>query len=256
MNLINDLKIVYKKALKETVVRIKKNPIVLILPLLYSLLLSISHNILAMFMGRIMGNVLIGFLIPIVSSMILSSYFELLSDLNFYNRLGFKNFIGTFKKNSSSIYSVYFILILISWIVPMFGGNFSLVIILNLILFFVFNSISEAIYIRGEYYTSAFSYTFNFFKENIVHWTLPLVIYLGIYTAIFKAVGFITLISNDIITFNTGYPVSLFDLQNIKMMAPIIIIELITAVYVVFRGALYQILSTSTMRKRQYMGEI
>jgi hypothetical protein len=117
MNFFDDLAMVYKKAMSETVSKISKNPVVLLLPLIYSLIYKVAMNAFSIAIAPVLGF-LSGFILPIISSLILSSYYSQLSDVIFYNRLNFRNFKDTFKEYFASIYSVYFILILISWLMP------------------------------------------------------------------------------------------------------------------------------------------
>ncbi|EFI42141.1 hypothetical protein [Peptoniphilus sp. oral taxon 386] len=247
MNYMNDLKMVYLKAIKETEIRIKKNPVVLLFPMIYGLLIFASTIIFGMFTTTLLGNTYImGFLAPVLYSLIMSSYFEFLSDINSYNRIRFNNIGNTFTKNFRQIYSVYFIMILISYITSFVGD---LYFILSFVIFILLNPISEAVYIRGESYISAYSYSLEFMKDNALHWLVPLFIYLGV---IYLAVGkydTLTLLYNPI-SLLTGIK---FNAANIfKFVGS----SFLTAVYVIFRGALFNILSRSTMRKRQYMGEI
>ena len=112
MNFFEDLQLVYKKAFKDTTVKIKSSPIFLILPLVYGVLYTLAKTLIGTVFGLNLG-VIAGFIIPLVTSFILSSYFSVLSDLIYYNRISFRNFKNTFMAYFASIYSVYFILILI-----------------------------------------------------------------------------------------------------------------------------------------------
>ena len=148
MNFFEDLKMVYKKAFKDTTVKIKSSPIFLILPLVYGVLYTLATTLIGTVFGLNLG-VIAGFIIPLVTSFILSSYFSVLSDLIYYNRISFRNFKNTFMAYFASIYSVYFILILISWIMPAFGGNTSIFILISIVINLAINPIAESIYIRG-----------------------------------------------------------------------------------------------------------
>ena len=257
MNFFEDLQLVYKKAFKDTTVKIKSSPIFLILPLVYGVLYTLATTLIGTVFGLNLG-VLAGFIIPLVTSLILSSYFSVLSDLIYYNRISFRNFKNTFMAYFGSIYSVYFILIIISWIMPAFGGNTSIFILISIVINFAINPIAESIYIRGEYYTSAYTHSLEFMKENFLLWTIPFLIYLGILHLLGFDFAFM-IVSNSIVDLPLGQEIMTglsytnpLDPQNIK----ILLASIITAVYAVFRGNLYKILVGSTRRKRAYMGEL
>lgn len=243
MNAIDDLKIVYKKTTSITLKKIKKNPVVLILPAIYSMLLFFVNNLMFTVIGGTGMGLGIGFIIPIIQALILSSYYELLSDLTIYGKIKFNNFNQTFLKNFGSIYSVYFIIYLIKIVM----SNSPVSNIIFILMFLAVNPIAESIYLRGENYTGAYTYSFNFMKENIAHWTLPLVIYLLIIYVVGGINAPLAIISNVV-----NIPIGINYLST--ALIPFIIIEVITAIYAVFRAELFNILSKSTKRKRAYMG--
>ncbi|MDO5041393.1 MAG: hypothetical protein Q4D95_04820 [Peptoniphilus sp.] len=247
--MIEDILAVYKKAMNTTIEKLSKNPVFLIMPLLYSIALS-SALILV---GGI-GFSGVGFIIPIVYSLVLSSYFEILSDLNFYNRISFKSFKSSFTNNFFTIYSVYFVMMIIKFLT----NSLPVKVAVAAIIYFLFNAISESIYIKGKSYVDAYVYTIDFMKENFIHWSIPVVVYVLIVSTLTQTVGYtIFKLSNNIISSLTGMEVTLLDLVNssVDQVLRILAIQLITAVYVLFRGSLFTILSSSTMRKRKYMGE-
>ncbi len=247
--MMEDILAVYKKAISTTIEKLSKNPVFLIIPLLY----SIALNSALIVVGYI-GFSGMGFIIPIIYSLILSSYFEILSDLNFYNRISFRSFKSSFTKNFFTIYSVYFVMMIIKFLT----NTLPLQIVIAAAIYFIFNAISESIYIKGESYVDAYSYTIDFMKENFIHWSIPVLIYVLIVSILTQTVGYtIFQLSNNIISSLTGIEVGLFDLtsSSIDQVVRILAIQLVTAVYVLFRGSLFTILSNSTMRKRKYMGE-
>ncbi|RVU54739.1 hypothetical protein [Anaerosphaera multitolerans] len=256
MNYLNDIGMVYKKAAMETLNRIKKNPIVLLLPFIYSFIFFLINNILSRVGFYTGGSFLMGFIIAIAYALILSSYFSLLSDLHFYNRISFKYLSSSFKNYFYAIYSAYFILMLINIVGGSFG--YSLYQLVLIVVFVIFNPLSEAIYVRGESYTSAYGYSLNFMKENFIHWLIPLAIYMVVCQVL--GYNFGNIIQRNIIEVTLGMDVylslSIPVHVAIRVLAHTFVIQVITAIYVVFRGELFRILSSSSMRKRQYMGGI
>lgn len=201
---------------------------------------------------------IIGFIIPLLTSLILSSYFSVLSDLIYYNRISFRNFSKTFMAYFASIYSVFFILMIISFFMPGIGVMMGATTLIGAAITLALNPIAESIYIRGEYYTSAYIHSLEFMKENFLLWTIPFLIYLGILHLLGFDFAFM-IVSNSIVDLPLGQEIMTglsytnpLDPQNIK----ILFASIITAVYAIFRGNLYRILVGSTRRKRAYMGEL
>lgn len=201
---------------------------------------------------------IIGFIIPLLTSLILSSYFSVLSDLIYYNRISFRNFSKTFMAYFASIYSVFFILMIISFFMPGIGVMMGATTLVGAVITLALNPIAESIYIRGEYYTSAYTHSLEFMKENFLLWTIPFLIYLGILHLLGFDFAFM-IVSNSIVDLPLGQEIMTglsytnpLDPQNIK----ILLASIITAVYAIFRGNLYRILVGSTRRKRAYMGEL
>lgn len=96
MSFFEDLKLVYSKASKDTLTKIKSSPLILIVPFLYGIIYSLAMIVFGNILGMVSG-VFMGFLMPVITSLILSSYFSILSDLIYYNRISFRNFKDTFK---------------------------------------------------------------------------------------------------------------------------------------------------------------
>lgn len=257
MNFFEDLKLVYTKAFKDTLLKIKKAPQFLIFPFIYGIIYTLGFFFIGNFFGMFLGS-LMGFVTPLLTSLILSSYFSILSDLIYYNRISFRNFKGTFMAYFASIYSVYFILMIISFLMPALGGVMGATTLVGAVIALALNPIAESIYIRGEYYTSAYTHSLEFMKENFLIWTIPFLIYLGI----LHLLGFdftFMIVSNSIVDLPLGQEIMTglsysnpLDPYNLK----ILLASIITAIYAIFRGNLYRILVGSTRRKRAYMGEL
>lgn len=253
MEIIKDLKMIYSKAIKETISKIKKNPIVILLPLIFSIILSFVSILLS----KAGGGYYIGFIIPLVYALILSVYYDMLSDLIYYNRVRISNIGPSSKRYFVSIYSIYFVLMIFNILSTMlFAYNQTLTIIFWAIIFIVFNPVIESIYLKGEHYVSAFSYSANFMKENFIQWIIPLVVFMLLQLALgFSIISYI--MDNGIINLSIGTKISFNMISgNILYYVKYLILELLTGFYIVFRGNLFKILSSSTMRKRKYMGDI
>lgn len=250
--MLQDLQRVYSKSLKQTFKKIGKNPIVLIMPLLFFLATNGFYLIYSSLLG---GTIADGFIFAIVEGLFLSCYFALLSDLIYYDRISLKYFSSNFTKYFRQVYSVFFIIFIASII---FGQTIASALgptpyyVISFILYLGFNPLSEEVYIKGNYHINAFEDAFAFMRDNFVHWILPLIIYLAVgYGMGLVQVPGITV--SDIVYIPTGY----FDTWSLYPTAMgslliRIIFSIIAAIYAVFRGCLFRILDGSSMRKRSY----
>ncbi|WP_071027980.1 hypothetical protein [Peptoniphilus raoultii] len=254
MNFFKDLLLVYKQAFNESLKNLKRNPIFILMPIFYGVLYQVAILAFTNYIAPLLG-VLSGFVMPLMISLILSSYYSMLSDLIFYNRISFKNFEGTFTAYFSSIYSVYFIFILVSWLKTLLLNNFIFILIISIVMLILFNPIAESIYIGGEQYQGAFIHSFNFMKENMSLWILPFLLYLILIRLLtFDSFGPLEFIlSSSLVDIILGNFNLIFILNKGTLFT--IIAMVLTGIYAVFRGNLFKILNNSTRRKRQFMGE-
>ncbi|MDU1643665.1 hypothetical protein, partial [Peptoniphilus harei] len=202
MNFFEDLQLVYKKAGKDTLLKIKKAPHFLIFPFIYGVVYMLGMVLIGKLFARSYGTI-IGFIIPLLTSLILSSYFSVLSDLIYYNRISFRNFSKTFMAYFASIYSVFFILMIISFFMPGIGVMMGATTLIGAAITLALNPIAESIYIRGEYYTSAYTHSLEFMKENFLLWIIPFLIYLGILHLLGFDFAFM-IVSNSIVDIPLG----------------------------------------------------
>ena len=244
LNYFNDVVNVNKRAVEESFKILKKNPAAILLPLIFSILFSIAGRFnYAFYRLGFIG----GFIVPIIYSLLLSVLYDLLSNLIYYNRLSFKHLESSMKNYFGPIYSVYFILIILGYVVPAIG-NFSIQLIIWVAVYIIFNPMSETIYIKEQSYTAAFSYSLDFMKNNFLQWLIPLILsFAGIY--FFGGWQFIS--DNATLNIPIGVPFGGFGSSYIIKF---LIFELLAGIYIIYRACLFRILSTSTIRKRQYMG--
>lgn len=251
MDILKDLKLVYLKTVQISKDLIIKNPIVLFLPIIFTIILNYLER--SSLSGLLFYNSLLGSLIyALIYSAIMSIYFSVLSDLVYFGRIKIQNIFNT-RNFSNYLFSIYFVVFVYSW-VSLFSSNFYL---LGLILYIIFNPIAESIYIKDKQYIESFTYTLNFMKENILHWILLLIVY-GILSSLILSPNVIleSVSRQDYINISLGFKTYLPSLNNTDNLIRYIIFYLLTGVYIVFRASLYNILSKSTLRKRKYMGSI
>lgn len=259
--MLQDLQRVYLKSLKNTFKKIGKNPIVLIMPILFSLATNGFYLLYTLFLG---GTILDGIIFAIVEALFLSCYFALMSDLIYYDRMSLKYFSSNFTKYFRQVYSVFFIIFIASII---FGQTLASSLgltpyyVISLILYLGFNPLAEEVYIKGNYHINAFEDAFSFMRDNFIHWIIPLVIYLAIGYGI-GAVQIPGITISDLIYIPTGYFDFSLPAGNIETWSVLraaggsilftVLFSIISAIYAVFRGCLFRILDGSSMRKRSY----
>lgn len=247
MNFFEDLKMVYKKAILKTIKSIKTNIGFLTLPLIYSgVIYGINYlNPLRFLNIGIFG----GFIMALVYAAVLSSYFSMISDVVFYNRINLKYLQSSFTKYFSNIYSVFFITMIARILIN--NLTYSIVTLIGVAYFILFNSIQEIIYIRGEQYTDIFTTAIDFMKENFLVWNIPNLIYILLGYLIYSTNIFYSIFNLDVLEFSLNQII----LTSEKM--PLMIgFHLITGIFVIFRGHLFTILNNSSRRKRAYMGDL
>lgn len=243
--MFKDLVEVYKKAINDTWDNLKKAPGIILLPLALGLL----HYLVMAFAGPLFmrGGILSGFILALVEALLLTLAYSLYQEAIIYGRMP-RN-IGINQDNFWSVYSVLFLFMLINIVSSMLGP---LRTFIPLLVTIILNPIPEAIYLRGERYTGAFEFSFRFIKENALHFLLPYLIYIGILTLITPLGSQMLFLGSNIMMLPFGIPFQA-KTGDFAALGIYIICQLITGIYLIFRGHLFLILENSSRRKRKYM---
>lgn len=249
--MFEDLKAVYKKGFKNTIGTIKKVPLSIFLVLFYFILLGIFESLTSFF-----GNgMLVGLLIPVGYSLILSSYFEMLSDVITFGRIILRSFKNSFMRQFESIYSVFFFLFIINYVLRISFTNSDFILVINIFLSILFSSISESIYLEGYTGISCFKDSVNFIKENYLQWLIPFItikfligyFFYGQFDLIFRENP---MFSHFVSPLNVAY----FLVNDFTKGLKLILFLIILGFFAIFRGHLYKILHGSSIRKRKFEG--
>ena len=255
--MLTDFIKVYTISLNKTFSKVKKNPIIFLMPLMYSIIMGICHYLADILLSNIVGTTIWRFLIPLIDSLIISSYFTILEDLIMYNRINFKYFTKSFVKKSGLIYSTFFTLILMDWaFFIIINLDYTIELIISSILGIVLSSVSEYIYLRGISYTEGLISALKFFKENFFLWLPPIIIlFLGKYI-LFDMIDMSADLSDLVMTQTIGSPFNIYLGQYLDLgyIIRFIIFEVIVSLLTVFRGVLFNIIEGSSIRKRKYRG--
>ncbi|NLV76979.1 MAG: hypothetical protein GX023_08375 [Tissierellia bacterium] len=249
MNLIKDLLLVNKLTVKKSIKSFSKNWMLIFTGLVYTLL-----NILILFILNTFFKgplyILVGFIMAIVSSSLISNYLYLLSNIINYDRITMGNFKEGFKFYLWKIYGVFFIAwianYLLSLLTGILGTSGDLVNkIISIIILIGLNPLPETIY--QKYYSpfESIQYAFEFMKGNWFNWLLPnILLYLLLYLVTGKVIV-------DLFATHLSFGLDL----SLKGIGIYILGQVVFSFIMIYRGHLFKLLSTSTRRKRMYMNE-
>jgi len=247
MEYIRDLMYVNKEAISKTTKGLKDNLLFLAVGIIFYAIELVSGYLMALLLSgptAIIG----GFLNAFVRSAIYSSYLYVLFNIIVYRRLNINDIKRGFSYFLWKVYGVFFIIYLAQMVLSLLGNIFgSAASILNLLImlgaFILFNALPEAIYLRNYSSIETLSYAMEFIKENWFNWFVPNIIFVAL---LFVLQG------NGISNF-FSVSISNLSIEALKNTIPIFIGRIMFSVFMLYRGFLFNILSSSTRRKRMFM---
>jgi len=244
---IEDILLVQKHTIKKASRSFVKNWLIIFISIAYMILFIFFTIAINSLLSGIL-SILAGIIIAIVSSGLISSYLYLLFNIINNNRITFQNIKDGFTEYLWKIYGIFFIVWLVSYILSSISGIIGSSIglidnLFNLAVLILLNALPETIY--QKYYSSSESikYAFEFIKENWLNWFLPNIVF------------FVLLyITRDESLTSIFIPyISFFGEISSADIIRYIIAQVIFSFAMVYRGYLFQLLSTSTRRKRMFM---
>ncbi|UHR02611.1 hypothetical protein LV469_08165 [Peptoniphilus sp. GNH] len=257
MNTFEDLKKVYKKALKNTKNKIKTAPIIIFLPMIFNIILNISGFLLSTFNTGVGGfNIIGGIISYIIEVIIISAMYSLLYDFAYYGRVSFKylssSYMSFFSHLTSAMFTLYIAELVISKALG--GMDYKITLGIYALIFIIFNTISEEIFIKGNYGLSQFESSARYLKENFPHWIIMIAIYLLIRSTLLQSTLTDIAIEENLLIQVGGqanFFYSLFsgDLSRILLQT---VGFLALGLYTAFRIESFKILDASNPRKRKY----
>lgn len=251
-----DILSVYKNSLNKTINSIKECPFLLLLTPVYFILVEIfTYLSLQISFGR--GSFIMGFIRPVGYSLLISSYFQMLEDGIIYKRINFKSLKSSFTRYFYQVYSVFFVLIILDYLLAGLNISGNINIILGIIINVILSPISEEVYIESENGIDAFKESLKFMKDNFIHWMIPTaIIIFGLGKLLGVASNFY--ISNNLILQNIGNSMygSLNITSNTSKILSLLIFEIILGAFSIFRYHMFKMLSGSSIRKRKFQGLI
>jgi len=250
VSIIQDIMVTNKTVFQKSTKALKNNPALLIVGAVYLIAVMIVGQLAGLF--GIFG----GLIMTLFESAVLSNYLFLM------NRIVR---VGQFTQDDFQMgFRVYFrkiwVVLLIIWVAEFAIATLSqplglfipavglISLIAKVIAVVLFNPLPEAIYQKHLDEMDCFIYSFNFIKENWIDWFVPNVLLGGACYGVYKAINvlFSTLLR--------GLPFAVKTSMSLVLIA--ILVQAILGYMMVYRGFLFELLSTTTRRKRLFMRHI
>lgn len=243
MEVIQDLLLTNKRVLNKSIPALMANPMLLIVGIPYG-----AVFILGMLVAG-MAGFLGGIVMIIIQSAIISDYLSLINRIIHGHRVTTSDIKTGYRTYLSPVWGLLFLMYFINFALSLFlsplniitGGLFFL--ITQLIIYIVFSAMPEVIYLKHLDRGDMVIYGVNFVKENALQWLLPNIILIGVTYGVYN--GLLRLLSPIMGIGMTGVALS--------SVIAIIVTQGIFAFTMIYRGFLFDILSSSTMRKRLFM---
>jgi hypothetical protein len=250
LNIIQDIIMTNKNLVPKSIKSIMRNWRIILVGIVYVILSGV--------MWRVAANawILGGIITALFQGAIISNYLYLIENIIKYEKFTLDDF-----KNGFTIYlRKIYILLIIFWFVrygfslflrPVFYtrvGPVTLWFLVQLAALILLNPLPEVIYQKHYDPSYTLSYSFEFIKENWLEWFIPNGFILGIIYLIYFLI-------NNFINFT---PMAMANSNFIvftlfRYLIYIVVYQLILSFAMIYRGHLFNILSTSTRRKRMFM---
>lgn len=242
----------YRDAVRDASRALARNPWIVALPPLYSILLSVVQGV-AMSLGMLGG-----FLFFLVSAACVSSFLSVLAEAVAHERIRMAELGQTFGRYLSSIAGVLFLFWIIGLLLaliteqnPSLGW---LAIAINLVLFFLCNPLPELVYQSMRDGMGLVDEAVQFMRENAVEWLLPvLVMFLPLFALgvretflAMASVGATTALQLIELTLRVWLP----PLAGAGQIVLLILASVILCWIMLFRGFLFRSLAQSGRRQR------
>ena len=249
MKILNDIILVNKEIIQKSRSTITRNPEILLMGIVSSIL-SLLAGILIFNLLAGLG-ILLGIIYALVESAIVSSYLFVLHNVVVYNRFRWQDIKNGFTYYIRKVYGVLFIFYLVNLIIGFLSNILgsaiiAILFILGLGAFVVLNPLPEALYVKDRDSLQTILYCVDFMKENWINWLVPNFILILILYLITGGVFSVGLNPFRGLSFST----------SISSIVMYIIGSAILSVAMVYRGHLFKLLSTSTLRKRMFMRKL
>lgn len=255
LSILKDLYYINKKSLTKTVYLLIKNWPIVFTGIVYSILGIIVTTILGLFMTNFILRFFTGIVSILAMSAIGSNYLHLMFKIVKHEKFTFQDFKDGFTVYLRELWTIFFVIWIVNMllgmiIIPILGGllrsvitSATLYIIIYLLGFILLNPLPETVYQKHYSSLDSFPYAFNFVKENWLEWFLP--------NIVFGAIMYFALgrIFTNILFMSFGF---MSGLSFGEIFTSVLALGVLSFV-MIYRGILFEILSTSTRRKRMFM---
>lgn len=256
MEFLKDIIYINKTTMKKALDLFLKNWLIIFTGLIYSTITLVAYVIASPFLAIPLVNIIVGVLLYFLSVALISSYLYILHNVVKCNKFEFKDIKRGFRVYLYEVSRILFIgwlagVVVFNFLVPIIvtslRGYLDYSTFINIIVILVLiaiNPLPEVIYQKNYTGLDGIKYTFEYMKDNWVEWLIPNVVLLGI----------LYLITGSTITslFSTGIGFN-FNMFSIKGIVLYFIGQVIFSFTMIYRGLLFEMLSTSNRRKRMFM---
>ena len=176
MNIFSDIILVNKEIIYKSRKTILKNPEILLMGVVYSIISILSGMIIFNLLGGL--GILLGFIYALVQSAIISSYLFVLHNVIVFNRFRWKDIKHGVTYFIGKVYGVMFIFFLanltLNFLSNTIGSTGRIITLLTgVVAFVILNPLPESLYIKERDSFQTILYCIDFIKENWLNWLLP-----------------------------------------------------------------------------------
>lgn len=245
MDYMKDIIYVNKESFFKTIKSLKKSWLIFFAGLIYGAMSIVVSGVLNLILRGPL-SILSGIITIVIISSLFSNYLYLLTNVIKYGRVNFEDFKNGFTYYLRKIYTTIFIFylarLLLTLVLRISGPiGSSLMTIVTLGAFILLNALPETIYQKYYGPVDTISYSFSFITENAFNWAIPNIIYFGFLYYLLPSITTIPLM------------LSFGIIPGINLILVFLIAQLVFNFGMVYRGHLFDLLSTSTKRKREFM---
>lgn len=248
MTVMEDFLNINKTVMEKSVNNFKKNWILIFVGIVYSVIQVVGYTLIGtLFRGPL--GIIGGIVGAFISASLISNYLYLIYNVIYFNDISMEKFKYGFKAFLRPVYSVLVFGWIASYFLGVLGlinplGVFTLNQLIIFVVFIVFNALPETIYQKDYHGMDIIEYSGRFFKDNILNWAVPNIVFYLVLYVISGRLNF------SILPISSGGAI----------VGPVSIIayllqQVIFTFMMIYRGQLFKILSTSTKRKREFMSK-
>ncbi|WP_103981069.1 hypothetical protein [Helcococcus massiliensis] len=233
--MLEDFINVNKRAFNKTLENIKFVPILALVLFLSNIAMTFIMSLLSS--TNQASDFILGFIRYIVSVAFASLMVTILEDIVFYNRFSTDNLKEGFSKYLSPLMNTYFYLAIANIIVSNLAFTLKMPIIIVIFAYanlVIQSTIYEQTYIARQSGINAIVDSLKFIINNILYWILPMLVFV--------------LINRTFEVF------SILSLSSIDIVIRALVQGLMLAFIYLYKGHLFNILYSSSRRKREFEG--